>query len=86
VLSATGKRTLEHGRARRSACLPPLTCGRAGVEASDAASSPKWLLDTKVQQPGLKSTPIGSGVQNATSRFLLPDPTLAVRNLVRGKG
>jgi hypothetical protein len=33
--------------------------------------------------PGLKSTPMASAVNNATHRFSLPDPALAVRNLVR---
>ena len=34
-------------------------------------------------RPGLKSTPMGSAVSNATDRYSLPEPALAVRNLVR---
>jgi hypothetical protein len=32
---------------------------------------------------GLRGGPMGSAVHNATDLFSLPDPTLAVRNLVR---
>jgi hypothetical protein len=56
------------------------------VDFSESSSQPTALAShdhTDVR--GLRSTPQSSGVNNATARFSLPDPTLAVRNLVRAR-
>lgn len=39
-------------------------------------------LNPKIRHSGLKCNPLSSGVKNATSRFELPVPAIAARNLV----
>lgn len=51
---------------------------------ADSSSPTRPSQDFSVsERPGLKSTPMGSAVSNATDRYSLPEPALAVRNLVR---
>lgn len=61
------------------------------VLSGDPLKSPQAASSTSLAQKGSKdqqspaglpSAPTGSAVENATSRFSLPTPTLAVRNLV----
>lgn len=55
------------------------------VEASPTTNltSSQNGTDEPQSPNGLPAAPTGSCVENATSRFALPTPTLAVRNLVR---
>lgn len=68
----------------RGPCPPAFTiAGNGAGEAANigGAGKPPASNDAS-QKEGLTGTPAGSGVESATSRFALPKPTLAVRNLV----
>lgn len=51
------------------------------IKPGAAAKAPPGTSDAS-QKEGLTGTPAGSAVESATSRYSLPKPTLAVRNLV----
>eukprot|EP00892_Ulva_mutabilis_P011525 jgi/Ulvmu1/8745/UM047_0087.1 len=51
---------------------------------SSTAGKPPPGTGEASQKEGLTGTPAGSAVESATSRYSLPKPTLAVRNLIEG--
>jgi hypothetical protein len=56
----------------------------SGATASSTSLAASHNGTKEPQSPsGLPASTTGSAVENATSRFALPTPTLAVRNLVR---
>lgn len=69
-------------------CAVPHTLAASAVAAAAAVKSLQFPAATDPSNPvklstGLHRAPLSAGVKNATLRYDLPSPAVAVRNLVR---
>ncbi|GLC37779.1 hypothetical protein PLESTB_001476000 [Pleodorina starrii] len=70
-----------HSKKPAAAAAAPAPAS-AGAAAAGAAAPSKVIMESPVKTTGLHRAPLSGGVKTATSRYELPSPPVAVRNLV----